>query len=214
MLRQFLTGCLFLGLTATVNAAIEDLGTITRDTDTGLEWLDVTQTTNLSYDYVSSQLGAGGAYEGWLYATGAQVNTLIANFTGVTPTLSGQTEYAENTLDALVALVGNTWTSISDGGDRTYGMLADSANCTNCERQYMATLNVYPDIAVWNLPDSSTVRSQAINNDQSNEIIGSFLVRRIPSAQSPVPRSVPEAQSILLFGLGLLGLFGAAQRKV
>lgn len=68
------------------NAAIESLDssfgtdTITRDTDTGLDWLDVTVTRGLSYNQVTAQMGAGGIYEGWRYATMAELDTLISNF--------------------------------------------------------------------------------------------------------------------------------------
>jgi hypothetical protein len=38
---------------------------ITFDTDTKLEWLDVTQTLNLSFNDVQSELGVGGQFDGW-----------------------------------------------------------------------------------------------------------------------------------------------------
>ncbi len=79
MLKQALA---LVGLTLALSshAAILDLGTITRDTDTGLDWLDVTETRGLSYNQVAAQLGDGGDYEGYRYATMAEWDQLIINF--------------------------------------------------------------------------------------------------------------------------------------
>ncbi|MEZ6318102.1 MAG: hypothetical protein R3B49_05005 [Phycisphaerales bacterium] len=44
-------------------------GLLTFDADSGLEWLDWEYTNNRSYADVSSQLGAGGEFEGFRYAT-------------------------------------------------------------------------------------------------------------------------------------------------
>jgi hypothetical protein len=53
---------------------------ITRDTTSGLDWLDLTQTGNRSYNDVSSQLGAGGQFAGFRYATQAEVTALFSQF--------------------------------------------------------------------------------------------------------------------------------------
>ena len=57
-------------------ASLINAGTYMSDTSTGLDWLDLTASLDMSYDYVSSQLGPGGAFAGWQYATVAQVETL------------------------------------------------------------------------------------------------------------------------------------------
>lgn len=54
--------------------------TITYDTDTGLQWLDVTVTQGLSYDNVTAEMVVGGAYEGWRYATVQEFDQLVVNF--------------------------------------------------------------------------------------------------------------------------------------
>ena len=53
---------------------------ITHDTVTGLNWLDLTETNGVSYNYVSTQLGSGGKFEGFRYATVEEVIDLWANF--------------------------------------------------------------------------------------------------------------------------------------
>lgn len=62
-----------------VNAELVDNGKITSDTQTGIDWLDLTETSGLSYDYVSSQLGSGGRFEGWSFASREQINTFFSN---------------------------------------------------------------------------------------------------------------------------------------
>ena len=55
---------------------------ITRDTTSGLEWLDLTVTAGMSYDSIVAQMGSGGTYEGWAYTTEAQVATFFDNAGG------------------------------------------------------------------------------------------------------------------------------------
>jgi hypothetical protein len=49
---------------------------ITHDTISGLNWLDLSETNNMSPDVVTVQLGTGGFFEGWRYATSAEVINL------------------------------------------------------------------------------------------------------------------------------------------
>ena len=51
-------------------------GTITHDTETGIDWLDLTLTTSRSVTDITAQLGAGGEFEGFRYATTADIATL------------------------------------------------------------------------------------------------------------------------------------------
>ena len=50
---------------------------LTYDTDTGLEWLDITVTAGFSYNEVTAELGVGGAYEGFEFASRQQVIDLF-----------------------------------------------------------------------------------------------------------------------------------------
>jgi hypothetical protein len=50
---------------------------VTRDTATGLDWLDLTESTNLSFDQVEADVG-GFISDGWRHATGAEVCALFA----------------------------------------------------------------------------------------------------------------------------------------
>lgn len=55
------------------------INSLTFDTDTNLEWLDITLTINRSYTEIKNELGIGGEYEGFRYASQSEVETLWAN---------------------------------------------------------------------------------------------------------------------------------------
>lgn len=63
-------------------AAGDDL--ITRDTVSGIEWLDLTVTSNRSYNDISSKLGSGQEFDGWRYATLSEITDFFETF-GVHP---------------------------------------------------------------------------------------------------------------------------------
>ena len=49
------------------HAAFVDHGTYITDTDTGYDWLKLTETVGLSFNEVAGDLGAGGQFAGWHY---------------------------------------------------------------------------------------------------------------------------------------------------
>jgi len=54
-------------------------GYSTLDTVSGLEWLDLSLTKAMSYNYVEMGLGVGGTFEGWRLPTESEVIGLINN---------------------------------------------------------------------------------------------------------------------------------------
>ena len=58
------------------NASQDGLN-LTRDTDTGLDWLDITLSLNRSFNDVSGELGSGGDYAGFRFATGPDLTALF-----------------------------------------------------------------------------------------------------------------------------------------
>lgn len=214
----FALASLAAALAAPVKAAIIDHGDYLTDTATGLDWLDVTQSVNLSYDVVNAQLGAGGQFAGWRYATGDEFNTLVTNATG-TPTAGnyGYINQEPDRTDALVALLGSTldtyWTDAygitydasagraeGEAVDYTYGMLAD---LTSFGSPWIAM--IYDgDYAINEVVNDYTYAHRAFTGTSlANALTGSFLVRR--------QTSVPEPSTIALIAIGLLGL-GVARR--
>lgn len=56
------------------------IGSITRDTDTGLEWLDLHHSSGRTLADVVLQFGQGGDFEGFRYASLLEVDTLFQHF--------------------------------------------------------------------------------------------------------------------------------------
>jgi hypothetical protein len=61
----------------------------TLDTDTGLEWLRVTETNGMSMDQVTAKLGT--TFAGWRLPTASEVQTYLVNMIGVPYTRYGST---------------------------------------------------------------------------------------------------------------------------
>jgi hypothetical protein len=71
-------------LTSPARAALLDFGSFSRDTVTGLDWLDTTATAGISYSRVRA--GEGGWIEaGWRVATGPEVTDLFTRYMDTPP---------------------------------------------------------------------------------------------------------------------------------
>lgn len=84
-MRSILTGFLLLFCASFSYAVIIDNGAFTTDTDTGLDWLDLTETRFISYVEMEQMLLPGGAYYGWRFATAREFEALVLNFGFVLP---------------------------------------------------------------------------------------------------------------------------------
>lgn len=219
-----------LTLSLSANAVIVDLGNITRDTATGLDWLDVTKTRGRSYNQVTAQMVIGGAYEGYRYATMAELDQLIINFgytainTGCAYTalhcdnsISGESEIIElmiNTLgDTHDAWLDDRYAMLdvsSPGAGITYGLLGSQ----NIKKGKYDLARIYdgdffyrrgrPDID--RNRDGVQTAFGSSSNDGSIGNLGSYLV-----APSPVP--LPAAGWLFMFALvGLVSRKRLARR--
>lgn len=84
---------------------------LTLDDTTGLEWLDLTQTDALSFNDVSAQLGPGGNFESFRFATLSEVNAFLAAF-GLPPT-SGSDPSLNAAVTQFQNLVGLTFSDVN-----------------------------------------------------------------------------------------------------
>jgi hypothetical protein len=73
-------------------------GLATLDTDTGLEWLDLTQTYEMSINQAESLTAEGSAFEGWRLPTRVEVTQLLANTFVDTSINIGSTNYVYDSL--------------------------------------------------------------------------------------------------------------------
>jgi len=133
------------------NAAIIDNGGYTTDTVSGLDWLDVTATINMSYNDVMSNINLNGFLLGWRYATRNELDGLVYNFTSITPdpTIPQNTiisNFPEGDIESLVNLLGDTLESywISAYGD-TY----NNWNNLPVGTGYGYTFGIIPDSSVF-----------------------------------------------------------------
>lgn len=168
---------------------------LTYDTDTGLEWLDVTVTAGLSYNDVTAELGAGGAYEGFSFATRQQILSLFSavglqEIPNVPEPMGGGEQIQE-----LLSHWGVTWNLGS--GERTEFLTADTDGLNPGEHWSGRVFW----LASGDTGVSATLYVRA--DDYAVSTIGSALVRSV----AVVP--VPAAAWLLLSGL--LGLTGFAR---
>lgn len=175
-----------------VDLAAPGDGLITRDTDTGLDWLDLNVTLNLSYDEVIADIGVG-LPAGFRYATESEV---VALFAGAGVPVPSNTDFAAypNAI-ALMDLLGCTGFLCETSTEFITGTMEldvfDPLNAIALQVLINHTQsNVNSTILPLNPKDSGLSES------------GSFLVRVIPE---------PGAAS--LFGLGLLGLAAKRRRR-
>ena len=198
----FLASCLFV-LSISANAAIVDNGTYTTDTVSGLDWLDLTETRGLSYDYISSKSGVGQDFEGWRYATGIEVSGFFDAFGGNSAFYNGTSTQNYG----LFEQIGPLW------GD----LACQDLGCTPGKggSHFMYDLYQYSD-TIW-LLSQGVIASDATTgiadlsigpvhtNFTSSFLAGSALVR--------TTQPVPVPATVWLFGSGLVGLVGLARRK-
>ncbi len=198
-----------LALSASVNAAIISVdwqsagdNLITRDTDTGLNWLDLTVTNGMSYNTVNGQLGSGGLYEGFRYATGQEVVDLYAKF-GIA-LVAYSPNFSYGSVDPGIVMAGDFLGNIAQefSPNFTYGGKG--------MYDYGGNISVAYTMGAWYYSPNSAnfyidvnYESWQFKTDVAPHT-GSFLVQ-----QSAVP--VPAA--VWLFGSGLIGLLGMARKK-
>ena len=200
----------FSGVALASSADFIDHGHYTTDTNTGLDWLDVTISVNQSYNYVSSQFGSGGEYEGWRYATGFEFNQMVSSWTG---TVIADTTYSRvyqhegaidqlhfllgSTLDAhYVALTGRTFDAEfrheeGDYYDNTFGIILDPGT-----DGYVWTATILDNDIVPTGPDYTQARHEEVYQTIGASHVGSFVVR---DTLTPVP--VPAAVWLLPFSV-------------
>ena len=189
-MKSLLAGLLLLGFVSTANAAFtRDAGNnYTTDDVASLDWLALTETSGQDYSQ------AEALNIGWRYATQTEVEAMYATLLpGVDVTSSG-VGVSEPDLSFFKSLFG-----ITSSSAYTFGSYVDDASqlvvtsgVTNFGFYYATSIEI--QLGIDNLPAGAYSAA------------GTYMVRNTAS--------VPEASSIYLLAFGLLGLFGAARRKV
>jgi len=241
MLGKALTITLLLVSSLAANASIVDLGTITRDTDTGLEWLDVTETQGLSYNQVIAEMGDGGTYEGWRYAISSELDRLILNF-GYVPQYN-ECPYGNSICDPLyissgpifsVTHISSSWDSLIEEMILTLGDTLDAGYDALNHNHDVAPTGAGHTIGILGsstytpgrldtgvINDSETIFR--LTGEQASDSRNS--VSTIDSSMHPDtynyfvgsflvrPSAVPIPAAAWLFGSALIGLVGLKRKK-
>ena len=187
----------FLASSFTASAAFINNGIYTTDTLTGLDWLDLTETTNRSYSDISSNLVVGQEFEGWRYASVSETQNLYINF-GFPVTSVVRQAYSEDIarVNNLRSLLGDTVTGSSiTNSYGTYGFAIDSSGYTKDINSRITGNLIYIGTQANTIPTGDS---------GARDYAGSYLVRT-----SVVP--IPAA--FWLFGAGLISLVGFSRRK-
>jgi len=214
-------------LTGNSQAMLIEKGNENIDAITGVAWLDVTDTIDMSYSYVTSQLGSGGIFEGYRYATGDDFVNMVSNTLGIPPqthwtgtfAFTDDTASNQSEMDALIRVLGDTndayiqrvlgmssdeYYGYPDGsglGEHyTYGIISDRY-INDSSQVYLAFVGDTEEGRVGYI-DYADVTANHFYEHQSSWNVGSFLIREIPT---PAP--------LILMSLGLLGLCLSQRHK-
>lgn len=202
-----LTGLLVSSLSA--HAALDNHSSFITDTDTNLDWLKLTETDGLSFNYVASRLGAGQEFEGWQYATSADFETLLLGQGATAMFCGGVTQFCGSSLanngigHSLINLLGDLGEQQATGVQTdaatyfSYGLLADVNDIFS---QRVGLLYDLDSDGISATSDSITTYATTQLNWGSSANTGSFLVRT--TSEVPLPAGA------ILFGSALISLFG------
>jgi hypothetical protein len=157
---------------STSDAELIDNGITTADTVTGLEWLDVAETVNVSPRDIIVDGYGGLAADGWVHATVEQIATLLEN-AGITPPFDGTLSPANfMAASQFIDLLGAT-----GGPDNSRFIQAFSATLAVPGGppfiRHTPTVLVGDDLGI----GGATLPGPGVPSTVRNATIGNFLVR-------------------------------------
>jgi hypothetical protein len=170
--------------------------TVTFDTETGLRWLDITESRARSYETILAALEPAGEFEGYRFATEEEVTTLFVN-AGIDTSTEEFVLQNFAPVVALAALVGQTGANGNCGTDCTFllGQAWYDSGFPIPEFPFIATLGWFDNSAPLNpaLPQGEVGRARfGSTSANASGIRGAWLV------QVPEPAAALQVGAVVL----------------
>ena len=172
------------------HAEVVDNGIYRSDTETGLDWLDLTETLSLSPLDIKELLQPGQRLEGWRYASLEELNLYIEHSIGV-PVENGSAYTDVTVMGPVMDSIGVTEIFFSE---ENQGNIVFSVGIYQQESGYekgQLTQYLFSGLAFY-------AHGLPWNEEDSNESIGSFLVRENFESYSCNGFSAPADKAIAL----------------
>jgi hypothetical protein len=168
-------------------------GLITRDSETGLNWLDLTATVNRSYSDIEADVG-GWISLGFRHATGSEVCGLFTVH-ALAPSPCPNATSANGSGNVVATLQG--FVGITNSGVRVVGShgMFDDGDASNTVGW------AFVQYSVFSTSSQSAVLDDGAFADTAGGTIGHWLVH-----------PVPEPSTALLLAAGLVALAGSRRR--
>lgn len=177
------------------------IGALTRDTDQGLDFLDLTLSQGRSFNDVSSEFGVGGDFEGFRYATIDEYIQLANNFGVNPPFVPGNAANIDTDIGELVEFLGVTG-SIGPFNRVTWAITSSISPLNPSERRLVEFIDEFDNTIFSDRISTEVVLS--VDVSEENLIYGSALVRAQP---------IPEPATLILILLGAGSFFGLRSRR-
>jgi hypothetical protein len=194
----------------------------TLDTETGIEWLDVTQTINMSINQVDSLTRTGGAFEGWRLPTRAEVGEMMVSaFSSQSALIQEEGKWdvdsaeTHNEADTFVALFGLSYRNTVD---HSYGLFKNNDGAAYSVIR--SGVQYQPDTSYVEVHSNTNIHNDYNYKDATS---GVFLVSdggdTLSSRQDPSINAnnanapINNVSAPALLGLMSFGLFGFVARR-
>jgi hypothetical protein len=185
-----------------VNAELKDLGTVTRDTGTGLDWLDM----SLSKNVPAAQIMAGTdptclRCQGWRHATLSEIETLLIN-AGMTPPFGGSSPGNFAGAQLVINLLDTTGSNTNLPCASNEFIQAFAGEGPPSPSGYLYTPVVLTGICPTGTAGGADLPGPVVPSSVANPTIGNWLVKPSTGGDGP-----PETEPRVLFWSMCVGNF-------
>lgn len=178
---------------------------ILRDTSSGMEWLDHTETVGLTYEQVLLQLDTAGIYEGFKFATMDEVH-ILWNEVGITDTNFEWMDLGEwdTVSDFLIKFGRSGLFDDTAIGVHTLGIVEGGPTLADSER-WMMEVSARNDGVQTRVSSNHYIASPGVTPNYPSEHYSSYLVRYdSPAISGFWPANGAPGEIVFVFGSGFV----------